>query len=87
MTPNEQPPSGFPEPPGPGDASERPEEPHHSLNNPADHPDPTEYPDPYERREDPRDPDHPDVAASQEGSTSEPHPPRNREELLDRSDE
>ena len=63
------------------------EDPHHALNNPADHPDPTEYPDPYERREDPRDPDHPDVAAAQEPSTSEPHPPRNRDELLDRSKE
>jgi hypothetical protein len=50
-------------------------EPHHSLNNPADQPDPTEYPDPYERRPDPRD------GPGSETSTSEPHPPRNYDEL------
>jgi hypothetical protein len=47
------------------------DEPHHSLNNPADEPDPTEYPDPYEKREDPRDEPHPKTGSR---STSEPHP-------------
>jgi hypothetical protein len=52
-------PSGFPEPPGkdPGDIS-KDREPHHTLNNPVEDPDPTEWPDPYDKREDPhpRDP-------------------------------
>jgi hypothetical protein len=46
------------------DESEREEErpgserdPHHELNNPASDPDPTEWPDPYDKREDPRDPE------------------------------
>ena len=30
---------------------------HHSLNEPASDPDPTEWPDPYDKRPDPRDPD------------------------------
>jgi hypothetical protein len=47
------------------------ENPHHALNNPADDPDPTEWPDPYDRREDPRDEDHPDAGSR---STSDPHP-------------
>lgn len=81
-------PSGFPEPPGkdPGDIS-RDREPHHTLNNPATDPDPTEWPDPYERREDPRDPPDPDGEILGEEphpqtgsqSTSEPHPPRRPE--------
>lgn len=54
------------------------EEPHHSLANPATDPDPTEYPDPYERRPDPRAPDHEGPAAP---STSEPHPPHSFDEL------
>jgi hypothetical protein len=53
-------------------------EPHHALNNPAEDPDPTEFPDPYERRPDPRGPDSDDTAAP---STSEPHPPRDYDEL------
>jgi hypothetical protein len=84
MDPSEQPPTGFPEPPGPAGAEQRPD-PHSALSNPVAEPDPTEYPDPYETRPDPRDPDHPDPAAAQEPSTSEPHPPRNREEELGRS--
>jgi hypothetical protein len=47
------------------------ENPHRPLNNPIDDPDQTEWPDPYERREDPRDEDHPPTGS---GSTSEPHP-------------
>jgi hypothetical protein len=75
--------SGFPEPPGedPGDVSKDPT-PHHSLSNPVDDPDPTEWPDPYEGREDPRDPPDPDARPFGEEphpkvgstSTSEPHP-------------
>jgi hypothetical protein len=61
------------------DASDpRSEEPHHELGNPAEEPDPTEFPDPYERRPDPRD-DAGDAPAPP--STSEPHPPRNYDEL------
>jgi hypothetical protein len=50
----QNPPSGFPEPPGkdPGDIS-RDRSPHHVLNAPVGDPDATEYPDPYDRREDP----------------------------------
>jgi hypothetical protein len=59
----------------PGDRSED-AEPHHSLNNPADEPDETEWPDPYERREDPRDEEHPSSGAT---STSEPHPSQDPE--------
>ncbi len=79
----ENPPTGFPEPPGvdPDNRAEDPD-PHHVLNNPATDPDPTEWPDPYERREDPRDPPDPDGAPFGEAphpqtgsrSTSEPHP-------------
>ena len=45
--------SGFPEPPGkdPGDISGD-AEPHHSLSNPVDGPDPTERSEPYEQQED-----------------------------------
>ncbi len=46
-------------------------EPHHALNNPVGEPDPTEWPDPYETREDPRDPPHPDGAPFGD----QPHPP------------
>lgn len=76
-------PTGFPEPPGrdPDDRT-RDREPHHTLSNPATDPDPTEWPDPYERREDPRDPEDPDGRPFGEEphppsgarSTSEPHP-------------
>jgi hypothetical protein len=52
----------------PGDRSKDPS-PHHALNNPVGEPDPTEWPDPYERREDPRDPD------ADHGSGAEPHSP------------
>jgi hypothetical protein len=52
------------------------ENPHSPLNNPIDDPDPTEWPDPYERREDPRDEDHPPTGS---GSTSEPHPSQDPE--------
>ena len=68
--------TGFPEPPGkdPGDISGD-HEPHHSLNNPVDDPDPTEWPDPYESRDDPKGPDRdPESSAPGDRSTSEPHP-------------
>jgi hypothetical protein len=52
------------------------ENPHSPLNNPIDDPDPTEWPDPYERREDPRDEDHPPTGSR---STSEPHPAQDPE--------
>jgi hypothetical protein len=51
-------------------------DPHHELNNPVDDPDPTEWPDPYDKREDPRDQDHP---ATGSRSTSEPHPSQDPE--------
>jgi hypothetical protein len=61
---------------------ERERDPHHALNNPVGEPDPTEWPDPYEKREDPRDPDDPeelrlgeeDHPPTGSTSTSEPHP-------------
>jgi hypothetical protein len=72
----------------------RESEPHHSLANPAEEPDPTEYPDPYERQPDPRDPasldtpafpaeagDDASAATPRPPSTSEPPPPRNYDEL------
>jgi hypothetical protein len=73
----------------------REDEPHHALANPAADPDPTEFPDPYERRPDPRGPDeHPgESEADEKGrkdpvrgtprapSTSEPHPPRNYDDI------
>jgi hypothetical protein len=56
-------------------------DPHHSLNNPATDPDPTEWPDPYDKRPDPRDPAPDDEPFGDEShtptgatSTSEPHP-------------
>jgi hypothetical protein len=73
--------SGFPEPPGsdPGDRRAHPS-PHHSLSNPVEAPDETEWPDPYDHREDPLEPppdegfgDQPHPAPGA-GSTSSPHP-------------
>jgi hypothetical protein len=52
------------------------EDPHHPLNNPVGEPDETEWPDPYEKREDPRDEDHPSTGST---STSEPHPSQDPE--------
>jgi hypothetical protein len=55
-------------------------DPHHSLNNPASDPDPTEWPDPYDRRPDPLDPEEGDgegeAPRAEPGatSTSQPHP-------------
>ncbi len=68
-----------------GDRSKDPS-PHHALNNPAEDPDPTEWPDPYDKREDPRDPEHepesgfgaPHPPTGSE-STSEPHPSKDPE--------
>jgi hypothetical protein len=66
------------------------DEPHHSLNKPAEEPDPTEFPDPYERRPDPRGPeadgddedrDESRAATPRPPSTSEPHPPRNYDDV------
>jgi hypothetical protein len=62
-------------------------EPHHDLNQPASDPDPTEWPDPYDKREDPRDPEDPDHAPFGEEphpqpgstSTSDPHPSKDPE--------
>ena len=51
-------------------------DPHHALNNPVGEPDPTEWPDPYDKREDPRDEDHPQTGSR---STSEPHPSQDPE--------
>ena len=73
--------SGFPEPRGkdPGDRRGDPS-PHHSLSNPVEGPDETEWPDPYDHREDPLEPPpdedfgdqpHPPSGAR---STSSPHP-------------
>jgi hypothetical protein len=82
---DEDPPTGFPEPPGqdPADRT-RDHEPHHVLNNPVGEPDPTEWPDPYDQREDPRDPSseqfgdapHPPTGSQ---STSEPNPKQDPE--------
>jgi hypothetical protein len=84
----DDPPTGFPEPPGqdPGDRSHD-ADPHHALNTPVGEPDPTEWPDPYDRRPDPRDPADPDQAPFGEEphpgtgstSTSEPHPSQDPE--------
>jgi hypothetical protein len=60
----------------PGNISEDPE-PHHALNNPVGEPDETEWPDPYEKREDPRG----KAPAPAPPSTSEPHPPSDKEKL------
>jgi hypothetical protein len=83
----QDPPTGFPEPPG-RDPQDRTQdaEPHHVLNNPVADPDPTEWPDPYDRREDPRDPgpnelpfgDVPHPATGSQ-STSEPNPKQDPE--------
>jgi hypothetical protein len=58
--------------------TEREQDPHHPLNNPAENPDETEWPDPYDKREDPLGPDqeHPPTGAT---STSEPPPPQDDE--------
>jgi hypothetical protein len=58
--------------PDKGDRSRDPE-PHHALNNPVGEPDETEWPDPYEKREDPRDEEHPPTGST---STSDPPPER-----------
>lgn len=86
--PDQQPPGGFPEPPGhdPEDRS-RHRDPHHVLNNPVGEPDPTEWPDPYDQREDPRDPAAGDPLPIGEDlhtptgsqSTSEPNPKQDPE--------
>src|SRR4051794_38735964 len=66
-------------------------DPHEPLTNPAEDPDPTEWPDPYEKRADPRDPagvDTPALPAEHEAtdeapqdpSTSDPPPPRGRDQ-------
>jgi len=60
---------------GAGDRS-KDSEPHHALNNPAGDPDATEWPDPYDKREDPRDEEHPPTGST---STSEPHPAQDPE--------
>jgi hypothetical protein len=84
--------TGFPEPAGrdPGDLSrEQGRDPHHSLNHPVGEPDETEWPDPYDRREDPRDPEDPDGQpfgeqphpATGSRSTSEPHPSQDPEAI------
>ena len=70
----------------PGDISKDPS-PYRALSNPARDPDPTEWPDPYDKREDPRDPDDPDGEPFGEAphpqpgstSTSEPHPSQDPE--------
>jgi hypothetical protein len=54
---------------------------HHSLNQPATDPDPTEWPDPYDKRPDPRDPgaDEPEMdfgdVHTPTGATSTSDPP------------
>ncbi len=76
------------EPPGkdPGDISKE-KSPYSALSNPARDPDPTEWPDPYDKREDPRNPEdhdgepfgeepHPPPGST---STSEPHPSQDPE--------
>jgi hypothetical protein len=65
---------------GPGNRTPMSErEPHHDLNNPVEEPDPTEWPDPYEKRRDPKGPEEGDEEPAPGPSTSEPHPPRNRD--------
>lgn len=88
MTPEheQEPATGFPEPPG-EDAEDRSRErdPHHALNVPVGEPDPTEWPDPYDHRPDPRGPadsqpfgeaPHTPTGAQ---STSEPNPKQDPE--------
>src|SRR4051794_21765710 len=72
QAPPDEPATGFPEPPGtdPDDRTSD-QEPHSTLSNPVEEPDPTEWPDPYERRPDPRDPPDPDG----EPFGEEPHSP------------
>jgi hypothetical protein len=71
----------------PGGEGEQQREPHHELNNPARDPDPTEWPDPYEKRDDPLDPEDPDHEpfgeeprpGTGDTSTSQPHPSQDPE--------
>jgi hypothetical protein len=86
--------SGEGEPLHPDATDPRAKDPHSALNNPATDPDPTEFPDPYDQRPDPRDPATVDTPASprkedeaerpanpRAPSTSEPHPPRNYDDV------
>jgi len=66
--------------PDKGDRSRDPE-PHHALNNPVGEPDETEWPDPYDKREDPRNEEHPPT-----GSTSTSEPPPERHPQPDKND-
>jgi len=88
QAPPGEPATGFPEPPGTDpDDRRRDQEPHSTLSNPVEEPDPSEWPDPYERRPDPRDPPDPDERPFGEEphpptgstSTSEPHPAQDPE--------
>jgi hypothetical protein len=70
----------------PDSTDPRSPEPHHALSNPASSPDETEFPDPYERRPDPKRPEAEPSSGGEEPSpkapsTSEPHPPRNYDDL------
>lgn len=61
-------------------------DPHHSLNQPAEEPDPTEWPDPYDKRPDPRAPEEDEQGAPSRPwpgatSTSEPHPSKDPEAI------
>ena len=89
--------SGDGEPLHPDATDPRAKDPHSALNHPAGDPDPTEFPDPYDQRPDPRDPASVDTPASpgqgspkedadrpanpRAPSTSEPHPPRNYDDV------
>jgi hypothetical protein len=83
---DDQPATGFPEPPGkdPGDQRGG-TTPHSSLNNPVGDPDPTEWPDPYDTRPDPKAPSADPALTEQPHtptgatSTSEPHPSKDPE--------
>jgi len=66
--------------PDKGDRSRDPV-PHHALNNPVGEPDETEWPDPYDKREDPRNEEHPPT-----GSTSTSEPPPERHPQPDKND-
>jgi hypothetical protein len=73
-----------PRPLHPDSTDPRSPEPHHALANPASSPDETEFPDPYERRPDPKGPEagsEEDEPSPRAPSTSEPHPPRNYDDL------
>ncbi len=77
---DDQPATGFPEPPGrdPGDRRGDPT-PHSSLNNPVGEPDPTEWPDPYDTRPDAKAPAEDPHTPTGAISTSEPHPSQDPE--------